>query len=163
MEIKYEIKGIMLDTYDLMELHEYYEAACTAEYLMENYNISDESTAIHLGYDVRRLMNKYGYDEEEAIDEVLSKEKNNMLPIEVYINHTDINEDWDEMDRSEQEEAMSNYLSDTYGFCHYYFEYEDDGEKIHITNITWDEEEERNHKEDDDFYDDLLMEQREQM
>lgn len=74
MKIKYEIKGITLDVNDLMELHEYYEAACTAEYLMENYNISDESTAMHLGYDVRRLMDKYGYDEEEAVDEVLRKE-----------------------------------------------------------------------------------------
>lgn len=64
-----------------------------------------------------------------------------MLPTEVYVNHTDISEDWDEMDRSDREEAMSNYLSDTYGFCHYYFEYEDDGEQIHITDIKWDEEE----------------------
>ena len=74
MEIKYKIKGITLDVHDLMELHHYYEAACTAEYLMENYDISDESTAMHLGYDVRRLMDKYGYDEAEAINEVLRKE-----------------------------------------------------------------------------------------
>ena len=74
MEIKYEIKGITLNVNDLMELHEYYEAACTAEYLMENYGIADESEAMNLGYEVRRLMDKYGYDEEEAINEVLRKE-----------------------------------------------------------------------------------------
>ncbi len=75
MEIKYTIKGITLDAHDLMELHDYYEAACTAEYLMENYDISDESTAMHLGYEVRRLMDKYGYDEEESINEVFRKDE----------------------------------------------------------------------------------------
>lgn len=74
MKIEYEIKGITLDAYELQELHEYYEAACTAEYLMENYDISDESTAMHLGYEVRRFMDKFGGDEEYAIDEVLRKE-----------------------------------------------------------------------------------------
>ena len=67
MKIQYEIKGITLDALDLMELYEYYEAACTAEFLMDSYDISDESTAMHLGYEVRRLMDKYGYDEEDAI------------------------------------------------------------------------------------------------
>ena len=74
MVIKYTIKGVTLDDFDLMECHKYYEAACTAEYLMENYNITDEDEAMNLGYEVRRLMNKYDYDEETAIDEVLRKE-----------------------------------------------------------------------------------------
>ena len=74
MKIQYTIKGVTLDDFDLMECHQYYEAACTAEYLMENYDISDEDTAMHLGYEVRRLMNKYDYDEETAIDEVMRKE-----------------------------------------------------------------------------------------
>ena len=63
------------------------------------------------------------------------------LPNELYVKPTDIDEEWDEMDDDEREEAMSDYLSDTYGFCHYGFNYEDDGEQIHITNIEWDEEE----------------------
>ena len=71
MEIKYAIKGITLNSHELTEIHEYYEAACTAEYLMDNYDISDEDTAMHLGYEVRRLMRKYDYDEETAIDEVM--------------------------------------------------------------------------------------------
>lgn len=74
MEIKYEIKGISLNADDLVDIHKYYEAACTAEYIMENYNITDESEAMHLGYEVRRLMDKYDYDEEYAIDEALRKE-----------------------------------------------------------------------------------------
>lgn len=74
MKIQYTIKGVTLDDFDLMECHQYYEAACTAEYLMENYDITDEGEAMNLGYEVRRLMNKYDYDEETAIDEVLRKE-----------------------------------------------------------------------------------------
>lgn len=76
MKIQYEIKGVTLDVYELMELHQYYEAACTAEFLMENYDITNEEDAMYLGYEVRRLMDKYDYDEETAIDEVMSKEKN---------------------------------------------------------------------------------------
>ena len=64
-----------------------------------------------------------------------------MLPIELFVNHNDIDAEWDEMENDEREEAISEYLSDTYGFCHYGFSYEDDGEQIHITNIEWDEEE----------------------
>lgn len=74
MVIKYTIKGVTLDDFDLMECHQYYEVACTAEYLMENYDIADEDEAMNLGYEVRRLMNKYDYDELTAIDEVLRKE-----------------------------------------------------------------------------------------
>ena len=74
MKMQYEIKGVTLDANDIVEIHHYYEAACTAEYLMENYDIEDEDDALHLGYEVRRLMDKYDWDEETAIDEVMSKE-----------------------------------------------------------------------------------------
>ena len=73
MKFKYEIKGITLDVYDLIDIHHYYEAACTAEYLMDNYHIVDEDEAMKLGYAVRELMGKYGYDEEEAIYEVMKR------------------------------------------------------------------------------------------
>ena len=73
MKIEYAIKGVTLDVYEMQEIHKYYEAARTAEYLMENYDISDEDTAMHLGYEVRRLMDEYDYDEETAIDEVMRK------------------------------------------------------------------------------------------
>lgn len=74
MKFEYKIKGITLDMNDLIEIHSYYEARCTAEYLMENCDITDEDDALCLGYEVRRLMDKYGYDEETAIDEMLRTE-----------------------------------------------------------------------------------------
>ena len=73
MDIKYEIKGITLNMYDLIEIHKYYEAACTAEYLMDNYDIAEELEALELGYEVRELIDRYGYDEEEASEKVMSK------------------------------------------------------------------------------------------
>ena len=64
-----------------------------------------------------------------------------MLPKKLYVNPYDIDAEWDDLEEQEQEEAISDYLSDTYGFCHYGFSYEYDGGQIHITNIEWDEEE----------------------
>ena len=73
MEIKYEIKGITLDVCDLVQIHAYYEAACTAEFVMDNYEISDENKALQIGYNVRRLMDDYDYDELEAIDRIMDE------------------------------------------------------------------------------------------
>ena len=68
MKIEYTIKGITLDSTDMARIKEYYEAACTAEYLLDNYEqVTSETQAMRLGYDVRRIMNKYGYSEEDAI------------------------------------------------------------------------------------------------
>lgn len=73
MKIEYKIKGITLDESELCEIHSYYEIACAAEYLLDNYDM-DEENAIETATEVRRLMNKYGYDEEDAISEVLAQE-----------------------------------------------------------------------------------------
>lgn len=59
---------------EMMHIHSYYEAACTAEYVMENYDITDENEALAIGYEVRRLMDKYGYGEEEAVAIYMSRE-----------------------------------------------------------------------------------------
>ena len=72
MEIKYEIKGITLDVYDLINIHEYYEAACTAEYILDNYDVTEDE-AMKLGDEVRKYMNKYGHSEEDAVYEVMRK------------------------------------------------------------------------------------------
>jgi len=64
-----------------------------------------------------------------------------MLPTTVYVIPTDIDAEWDKMDEFDKEEAISDFLSDKYGFCHYGFTYEETNGKIHITNIKWDEEE----------------------
>ena len=74
MKIQYPIKGIFLKNADLAQIHSYYEAACTAEYLLDNYQcVTTEEQAMKLGHEVRRRMIKYGYDESEAIDLVLEE------------------------------------------------------------------------------------------
>ena len=74
MTISYEIKGVVLNIDDLTKITEYYRIACTAEYLVENYGF-DEDVAMQIGYDVRRKMDKHGYDEEEAIKVTLGEMK----------------------------------------------------------------------------------------
>ena len=76
MKIKYELKDkeITLSESEIKNIHEYYEAACTAEYMLENYpQVKTEEQAMELGYEVRRQMSKYGYDESEAISKVLKE------------------------------------------------------------------------------------------
>ena len=74
MVIEYKIQGITLSVSDLIAIDRYFEAACTAEYLLENYEqVTTEEQAMELGYEVRRKINKYGYSEEDAIDEVLAE------------------------------------------------------------------------------------------
>lgn len=67
MTISYTIQGITLNEGALYEINKYYEAACTAEYIAENYGL-DEELSLKLGYEIRRKMDKYGYSEEEAIN-----------------------------------------------------------------------------------------------
>lgn len=72
MKIEYEIKGVTLDENDLVKINEYYTAACSAEYLLENYSqVKTEEQAMRLGFEVRRKMRNHGLTEEEAIDAVL--------------------------------------------------------------------------------------------
>lgn len=74
MKIEYIIKGITLDVNDLMAVTAYYKRACTAEYIFENYpQIENEAKAMDLAYEVRRLMDKYNYDEFEAVENILQK------------------------------------------------------------------------------------------
>ena len=74
MVIEYKIKGITLSQSDLIDIDRYFEAACTAEYLLENYEqVTTEEQAMELGYEVRRKMDKYGYCEEDAIEEALAE------------------------------------------------------------------------------------------
>ena len=65
--------GTRLTMTDMLAVHQHYEAACTAEYIMENHGIDTEEEALSLGYDVRRLMDKYSYTEKEAINEVMAE------------------------------------------------------------------------------------------
>ena len=70
MKFEYEIKGVTLNEYDMYDIKEYYEAHCTAEYIADNYDVTDEE-AVKLGYEVRRIMNKYGGDEDDIVREVM--------------------------------------------------------------------------------------------
>jgi hypothetical protein len=70
MKIEYTIKGITLNEYEMYDIKKFYEAHCSAEYILENYKVTEEQ-AIELGYEVRRLMDKYGGDEEDAIYEAM--------------------------------------------------------------------------------------------
>ena len=71
-EFTFEIKGITLNMSEMNEIHMQYELFATAEYLIENYNLAEE-TALKMAVGVRKLMNKYGLDEETAVDEILNK------------------------------------------------------------------------------------------
>ena len=76
---KYEIKGVELDIHDMIQISEYYEAACTAEFALDLYSdmIESQEQALQIGYRARRKMNKWGlYDgdsEQDAIKEVLEE------------------------------------------------------------------------------------------
>lgn len=72
MKFAYEIKGITLNEYDMYDIKIYYEAHCTAEFILDNYIVTEEQ-AIELGYETRRLMNKHGGDEEETIPTAFEK------------------------------------------------------------------------------------------
>ena len=52
--------------------------------------------------------------------------------LEVAIKDLDINTEED------IEEALSDYLSNEYGYCHLGYEYDFKGEVIHVYNIKWD-------------------------
>lgn len=67
----YNYKGNELDMIEMSRISGFYKAACTAEYLMDNYDVEDKDEALKKGYEVREIMDKYGMNEDEAIAEVL--------------------------------------------------------------------------------------------
>ena len=81
MKFKYTLKDgtVIEDLYELYRINSYYEAACTGEYVQDEYipSLSDEE-ALSIGYEVRRRMHKadwYGGEAEETfIKEVLEEE-----------------------------------------------------------------------------------------
>ena len=84
-----------------------------------------DTIAQHLGYDdFDELMHRY--DEPE-------------LPTSVLVNCYDIDADWYDLDEGEKGEAISDYLSDEYEYCHDGFEFEEvENDDVHITDIKWD-------------------------
>ena len=82
MAYEYEIKGVKLNMTDMCQIDTYYEAACTAEGLLETEKMMTKEKALDFGYEVRSLMNKYGYSEGDAIDIVLEDwRKERWIPV----------------------------------------------------------------------------------
>lgn len=59
---------VELDSIDMLSIHEYYEAQCTADYLRDNHSDWDENKIQSIAYETCRQMLKYDFTEEEAID-----------------------------------------------------------------------------------------------
>lgn len=72
MKFTYKIKGIELNMVEMSDICQYYKAACTAEYIVDNYGFSEDK-ALDAAYDIRRKMDKYDYTESEAIAEYISE------------------------------------------------------------------------------------------
>ena len=62
---------IELDEMEMQTIHDYYEIQCTADYIRENYGELSEEEIQKIATEVRRQMYKYGFDENEAIREVM--------------------------------------------------------------------------------------------
>ena len=75
MKIEYTIDGKTLQESELRPISRYYEAACTAEFVMDTFpSVTDEKKAMQIGYTVRELMDKYYYSEGDAIRHLKSKQ-----------------------------------------------------------------------------------------
>jgi hypothetical protein len=75
----------------------------------------------------------------EDFEELMHRNDEPNLPAELFVDRNDIDEDWEELDEDEKLDAISDYLSDEYEFCHDGFDYEEsDDSNIHISNIKWD-------------------------
>lgn len=76
----YTVNGVTLGAHELMEISKYYEACCTAEYILENddYGIHDVDEALEIGYEVRELMvddTNDGDVELDCIEDVLNERR----------------------------------------------------------------------------------------
>lgn len=64
---------IELTESDMCQINSYYEVQCTADYLRENHPDWEEEKIQEIANNTRDMMNDYGYDEEEAIEEATSE------------------------------------------------------------------------------------------
>lgn len=56
---------------DMLSIHQHFEVQCTAYYLRENHEYWSEEKVQNIASETRRQMDSYGYDEDEAIEEVI--------------------------------------------------------------------------------------------
>ena len=64
---------IELDEMEMQTIHDYYKIQCTADYIRENHEELSEEEIQKIATETRRQMNKYGFDENEAIREVMTE------------------------------------------------------------------------------------------
>ena len=76
MKLEYEIKGVVLDEKDIINIHEYYKNYSMAEYLVAVHKV-DESKAFVYAAGVLHLIEEHDYEEVDAIKEILKKENDN--------------------------------------------------------------------------------------
>ena len=69
--------GRKLCVTELVEINNIFNTLCTAEYIKENYNLTDKK-AVGLAEIIRALMDKYNISEEEAINKVFSERRKNV-------------------------------------------------------------------------------------
>jgi hypothetical protein len=70
-EFTFEIKGVTLNMDEMYKVHFWFNIYNTAEYLLENYPQLSEDEAVRLASAVRDLMDTDGYDEDQAVEQVL--------------------------------------------------------------------------------------------
>lgn len=85
--------------------------------------------------DGRRAEMPWGYGEHfDSYDDELD------LPTELTVDKSEF-DSWDTLDDEEKEEVLNDYLSDTFGFLHTGYSYEEDAAEIRITDIMWEVDE----------------------
>lgn len=73
MKLEYEVKGVVLDEKDIVKIHEYYKNYNMAEYLVAVHKI-DKTKAMECAPGILHLIEEHGYEEADAIKEILKKE-----------------------------------------------------------------------------------------
>lgn len=68
--------GRKLCVTELVEINNIFNILCTAEYIKDNYNLTDKK-AVGLAEIIRAIMDKYNISEEEAINKVFSERRKN--------------------------------------------------------------------------------------
>ena len=96
------------------------------EFLIDRDGITDDEICYEMGM------------EPEELEELWDK-FNPKLPDEVKISASDVNYVAGQTSEDELDEAIGDYLSNTYGYCQYHFNYDiiENG-LIHIYDIEWD-------------------------
>ncbi len=64
---------IELSESDMAYIAQHYEAQCTADYLRSEHEDWPEEKVQAIARETRQQMNKYGYDEDDAIEEAISE------------------------------------------------------------------------------------------